>query len=464
MQNKPFAIVDIETTGGIPGRDSITEIGIVLYDGHKIQKTFTSLINPECAIPYEITRITGITNEMVADAPKFYEVAKQVIELTQDAIFVAHNVRFDYNFIKEAFNSLGYTFTREKLCTVVLSRKHFPGLRSYSLGNLIQHFGISVNNRHRALDDALATTDILQRILSNETGRFQANQLIQRGIQATKLPKNISTEQIEGLPELTGVYYMYNTYGHIIYIGKSINIKKRILQHFSANDSKSGKLLERVADITYQPTGSELLALLLESNEIKAHQPEINKAQRSKSYPYFIYYYTDEQGYIRFEWDKSSVKTRKNKTILNHYSSKNAARSHLFHIVEMATLCPGLTGIYELNGNCFYYQTGTCLGACQGIESPKIYNERALSAIEHLKKSFDESFFIITEGRSEDEAGIILIHEGHYQGFGYLGTDEINTGFETWQEAIQYVPFNPECDQIIHSWIEKHPNTKIVRF
>lgn len=463
MSIYPYAIVDIETTGGIPGRDRITEIAIVVYNGQTIVDTFSSLINPERSIPFGITRITGITDDMVADAPKFYEVAKKIVGMTENAIFVAHNVRFDYNFLREEFNSLGYTFTRKQLCTVVLSRKSFPGLRSYSLGNLIRHFNIHVNNRHRALDDALATTDILGRILSTEEGRFKSEQFIKQGIKSTKLPNNIALSQIEALPEATGVYYMFNTYGHIIYIGKSINIKKRVLQHFTTHDQKSSKLMARVADITFQDTGSELLALLLESNEIKAHQPDVNKVQRAKDFPYFIYYYKDEKGYIQFAWDKSSVKTRQNKLILNHYTSKNSARSHLLRITEVATLCPGMTGIYELNGSCFYYQTGTCLGACQEIESPEIYNERAQMAIDLLKKSFDSSFFIITEGRSDQEAGLVLIDEGHYKGFGYISSTEENAGIECWLDAIQYVPYNPDCDQIIHTWIQKNSNIKIIK-
>jgi DNA polymerase-3 subunit epsilon len=463
MSSRLFAIVDIETTGGIAGRDKITEIGIVLYDGVKIINTFSTLINPERSIPYDITRITGITNDMVANAPKFYEIAKQVVEMTQNAVFVAHNVRFDYNFLREEFKTLGYTFTKELLCTVILSRKHFPGLRSYSLGNLIRHFNIHVNARHRALDDAIATTDILSRILSDEEGRFTTLQLIRQSIQTTKLPQNISTEQIESLPENTGVYYMYNTHGTVIYVGKSINIKKRVLQHFNGHDKKTEKLMNRVADITHHITGSELLALLMESTEIKVHQPEINKVQRSREYPYFIYYYLDERGYQCFNWEKSSIKTRQNKNILNFYSSKNSARAHLHHITEIAKLCPGMTGIYELNGSCFYYQTGTCLGACQQIESQEIYNDRAQLAIDHIKKTFDESFFIITNGRVTEEAGIILVADGHYKGFGYLSIDERKQSPEDWKDIIQYVPFNPECDQIIKSWLEKHPETKLVK-
>lgn len=463
MPSKLFAIVDIETTGGMAGKDKITEIGVVLYDGHQIIDTFSSLINPERSIPFEITRITGITNNMVADAPRFYEVAKKVVEMTENAIFVAHNVRFDYGFLREEFKSLGYTFTKELLCTVQLSRKNFPGLRSYSLGNLIRHFDIQVNARHRALDDALATTDILSRILSDEHGQFTTQQLIRQGVQTTKLPQNISIDQINALPESTGLYYMYNTYGTIIYIGKSINIKKRVLQHFSGHDKKSDKLMSRVADITHLHTGSELIALLLESSEIKIHQPEINKVQRASDFPYFIHYYIDEKGYLRFNWEKSSVKSRQNKNILNFYSSKHAARSKLLHITEMATLCPGMTGIYTLNGSCFYYQTGTCLGACQQIESPDTYNDRAQSAIDYLKKSFDTSFFIITQGRAADESGIVLIENGHYQGFGYFSMDEANLSPEELKDVIQYYPFNPDCDHIIKTWLQKYPDTKRIK-
>ena len=151
VKKKIYAIVDLETTGGLAKRDKITEIGIVLFDGKEVLETYQTLVNPGRSIPPEITRITNITNDMVADAPYFYEVAKRVVELTEGAIFVAHNVRFDYSFLKEEFASLGYTFTKRQLCTVRLSRKAFPGLKSYSLGNLIKHFKIEVSARHRAL-------------------------------------------------------------------------------------------------------------------------------------------------------------------------------------------------------------------------------------------------------------------------------------------------------------------------
>jgi DNA polymerase-3 subunit epsilon len=464
MKQKVYAIIDIETTGGMAKRDRITEIAIVLYDGEKIIDRFESLINPERSIPPEITRITGITNSMVTNAPRFYEVAKKVVSMTEGAIFVAHNVRFDYSFIKEEFESLGFTFTRKQLCTVVLSRKAFPGLRSYSLGNLITHFNIKVENRHRAMDDVLATVDILGRILSNDEGVMQADRLINAGIRASSLPKDISLERIHKLPETAGVYYFYNVYGHVIYVGKSINIKKRVMQHFGKMDAKSDKMIAKVADINFEETGSELVAMLFESNEIKALQPEINRAQKTITYPYFLYCYENENGYICLNWDKSSVKTRANKKILNHFSSKFSVRSQLLSVTEQLNLCACLTGINDMENSCFYQQTGSCHGAKLGLEDSQDYNERAEIAVEILTKQFDQNFFILEKGRNADEKSIVLIEDGHYRGYGYISEEYAVFDENSWKSLIKYLPTNPECNQIIIQWLDKYQITKKVKF
>jgi DNA polymerase III subunit epsilon len=292
-----YAIIDVETTCGSAERERITEIAIVLHDGENILDTFTSLVNPERAIPYNITQITGITQEMVENAPKFYEIAKKIVEITQDAVFVAHNVRFDYGFVREEFRRLGYTFVRKQLCTVRLSRQAFPNLGSYSLGNLIQHFNIQVEARHRALADTLATTYIFQRILDLENGKTVTSDMINRGIKEANLPKNITLDRLHDLPELCGVYYMYDEVGKIVYIGKSINIQKRMFEHFADKTEKGLKLFNSVHDIHYEVTGSELIALLLESAEIKKHLPRINRAQKKVYFPYIIFQYKDENGY-----------------------------------------------------------------------------------------------------------------------------------------------------------------------
>ncbi len=160
-----YAVVDIETSGGRAQVDKITEIAIYIHDGEKIVDEFSTLINPEVYIPPFITRLTGINNEMVASAPKFYEVAKKIVLMTEGHLFVAHNAPFDYRFIQEEFKRLGYNYQRQTLCTVRMSRKIIPGMGSYSLGNLCQNLGITINNRHRAAGDALATTKLLELLL-----------------------------------------------------------------------------------------------------------------------------------------------------------------------------------------------------------------------------------------------------------------------------------------------------------
>ena len=464
MKKKVYAIVDLETTGGIARRDKITEIGIVLYDGEKVLKTYQTLVNPGRSIPSEITRITNITNDMVADAPFFYEVAKNVVELTEGTIFVAHNVRFDYSFLKEEFASLGYTFTKRQLCTVRLSRKAFPGLRSYSLGNLIRHFDINVSARHRALDDALATTELLKNILNQDYAEDNIDQIINAGIKSSKLPKEITLEKLHSLPETPGVYYFHNTYGKVIYVGKSINIKKRVMQHFSKTTQKAEVLARMVTDITTEETGNELLAMLLESHEIKALQPEVNRAQRTSTYPYFIHHYYDSKGYIKFAWEKSSIKTRKNKEILSHYGSKQGAISHLAGITRELSLCQSKTDLYDKEGPCFLFKTKECYGACIEEESQEDYNSRAELGIEMLKRIFDQNFFITLEGRTSDERGIVLVEGGHYKGFGYINIEDFNYGIEEIKEAIKYVPINPETNGIIRTYLNKNPFTKVTSF
>ncbi|HFB99298.1 MAG TPA: DNA polymerase III subunit epsilon, partial [Phaeodactylibacter sp.] len=307
---KKYAIIDIETTGGRADRDKITEIAIVIHDGKKIIDQWESLINPERSIPYNITQITGITDGMVEDAPKFFEVAKKVVEMTEGCIFVAHNVRFDYGFIREEFRRLGFTYMRKQLCTVRLSRKAFPGLRSYALGNLINHFGIKVNARHRAMADTAATVEILEMIFQKEKSEEQVLDLINLGVKESKLPINITLEKLHELPEATGVYYFHDKNGTVIYVGKSINIKKRVVEHFTAKTDKAYKLQQYVDDISYEITGSELVALLFESNEIKRLLPSINKAQRRRFFPYVLFEYENQNGYRCLSYAKVKAKDR----------------------------------------------------------------------------------------------------------------------------------------------------------
>jgi DNA polymerase-3 subunit epsilon len=464
VKKKKFAIIDIETTGGLPRRDKITEVAIVLHDGTKILDQYDSLINPERSIPPNITRITGITNDMVADAPKFYEVAKTIVEMTEGTIFVAHNVRFDYSFIREEFSKLGYTYSRRQLCTVKLSRKSFPGLRSYSLGNLIRHFQIQVENRHRALDDALATSILFENIMANEQSVESAMDLINLGVKEAKLPKGLKLEDLHKLPESPGVYYFLNVYDVVVYVGKSINIQKRVFQHFTKMTTKAANLYKMVHSIHFEETGSELLAMLHESKEIKRLLPVINKAQRVKDYPYFVHSFYDHSGYICFEIVKHSKKNEKDKTIIQRYSKIAGARGNLRRCVGEFEICSKLTGVDDSEGSCFRYKIGKCSGACIGEESAEDYNERAKMALDSLSSPFQENMFIITEGRTKGEKSIVLVENGEYQGFGYIESEDFQYGIEELKEAINYEKANPETNRIVQRYLESNLNPEIIRF
>lgn len=456
---KNFAVIDIETTGGMPGRDRITEIAILVFDGKKIIDSFQSLINPERSIPPQISRITGITNEMVADAPYFYEIAKQVIEITEDCIFVAHNVRFDYNFIVNEFKSLGYTYSKRKLCTVRLARKAFPGLQSYSLGKLINHFSIDVQSRHRAYDDALAASIILAKALELQSTKKELLKMISDAVQLTAIPKKLHIDTIKSLPMECGVYYFRDDAGNILYIGKSINIYKRIKQHFSSKGSKTEKMFEHVAQIDYEITGSEIVSLLLESSEIKKHQPPINRIQKNAEFPYALGMRTDKSGYKQFYINKMD----KIDDSLAFYSSRKSALNHIKRLSESFDLCLKLNNIEKNTQSCFHYTIGKCFGACIGEEPPYMYNERFDMSIDMAKKVFEESMIILENGRTSEEKTIILIEKGHYRGYSYIDNTIDTSNISMLRKLINQAKFNPEADMIIRAYIDSNEHIRIIQ-
>lgn len=274
-----YAVVDIETTGNGYKGQKITEISALIFDGKKIVDEFTSLVNPEQNIPTFITNLTGITNAMVRNAPKFYEVAKKVEEITKGTIFVAHNVNFDYNIIQAEFKSLGYDFKRKKLCTVRLTRKIIPGLPSYSLGNICSGENIPINGRHRAKGDAEATVELFRRLLERDDN-FTINSFLNPRSRQATLPPLLDKIVVDKLPETFGVYYFKNLAKEVIYVGKANNIKQRVISHFYDKKKKEQTMCLETADVSFTKTGSELLALLLESSEIKHIYPKFNRAQR----------------------------------------------------------------------------------------------------------------------------------------------------------------------------------------
>ncbi len=456
-----FAIIDVETTGGMAAKERITEIAIALHDGEKVIDTFSSLVNPERSIPYNITQLTGISNETVRDAPKFYEIAKKVVEMTEGTVFVAHNVRFDYNFIREEFARLGYSFVRKQLCTVKMSRQAIPGLRSYSLGNLIAHLNIDVENRHRALDDVLATVKVFEKIISVEKGTDQLESRINLGIKETNLPNGISLEKLNSLPETCGGYYYYDKHGEVIYVGKSINIRLRAMQHFSDHTEKTTKMLNGIYDITYEETGSELIALLLENHEIKRMKPRLNKAQKAKNFAYAVFYYKNEAGYICFKAAKNLSTTRSKLKLATEFQKLPDAKGRLRFYAQKLQLCNSFCDLETSEGACFAHQIGQCLGACVQLESPESYNERAQIAIDAMEILFEKDFFMIEKGRNLQESAVVLVENNKFKGFGYIDNAEGST-LEDLYECILKYPNNPDALRIIRQYLSAEKKFKIL--
>jgi DNA polymerase III subunit epsilon len=453
-----YAIIDIETTGGSHKHEKITEIAIYVHDGNRIVNEFATLINPERNIPYHITGITGITNEMVAGAPKFYEIAKQVVEMTEGCIFVAHNVTFDYHFVREEFSRLGYDFKREVLCTVKMSRKLIPGKRSYSLGNICLDLGIDLHDRHRAAGDALATVKLFEMLLSVNGEKLKGSS------QFTELSrKNIHPDfdvSILGkLPHRTGIYRFLDEKGKIIYIGKSNDIRDRIMSHF--NNTSTKKALEmkgNIVDIGYEITGNELVALLLESFEIKKHQPLYNRAQRRTGAHFGLNFYIDSLGYIRFFIDTNNVP---DKIPLGSFNSMGEAKEFLTGMVEKYKLCQKLCGLYQSQKECFHVMIGSCNGACTGKELPDVYNDRAT----HLLRYFEfenDNFCIIGEGRTAEEQSVVRIRNGKYIGFGFVSNDVPVMSTDVIDDAVKSYPDNREVQQIIKGYLRNHPFAKVI--
>lgn len=448
-----FAIVDLETTGGRPEQERIIEIAIALHDGEKVIDRFESLINPKRSIPYNITRITGITDEMVKDAPQFYEVAKRVVEITEGAIFVAHNVRFDYSFLAYEFKQLGYTYTRKQLCTVKMSRKAFPKLEGgHSLGNLIRQFEIQVDDRHRAMADVLATVEVFQRIIE-VNGNTDFETLLKQGVREAKLPDGITAKMVDELPNETGVYYFHNEEGEIVYVGKSIHIRQRVWEHFRGKGSKAVKLMRHVRSISFELTGSELVALLLESHEIHRFQPHINKAQRGKGKPTGILQYQNQMGYICFKLVPLSSKNSQHPSLIATYDKGSQATMAMFRAKANYDLCACLLEGKSGAKSCIYQQIKQCAGAGVLQEKKETYNQRAKSAVARLQSAYDHDCLIIEQGRTAEEWAVVLIENSRYKGYGYCDVSFGQPSIEQLKNCIEFQNNNSNIPHIIRTYL-----------
>ena len=449
--DKLYAVVDIETTGNGYKGSKITEISIFIFDGEKVLDEFTTLVNPESTIPAFITNLTGITDAMVRTAPKFYEIAKKVQEITKDCIFVAHNVNFDYNIIQAEFKNLGFDFKRKKLCTVRLSRKLIPGLNSYSLGKICVDENIPINGRHRARGDVEATVELFRRLIKRDHN-FTINSFLNPKSREATLPPLIDKSVVNNLPEKHGVYYFKNAAKEVIYVGKANNIKQRVISHFYDKKKKEVTMCLETTDISFTETGNELLALLHESAEIKHIYPKYNRAQRRAGEAVGLFSYEDQKGIIHLAYNRLKLTPNP----MMKYYSVTECRNHLEHLFKEFELCPKYCHLQTNVSSCFHYQIKECKGICCDKESVEVYNERVKKAINSV--GIGATNLVIKEnGRTENEVGFALILDGIYQGFGYLDTEQANQleNPADYQFFVQPKKDNRDVQRIIASYLKK---------
>lgn len=448
-----YTIVDIETTGnGIKG-NKITEISIFKYDGTDVVDEFTSLVNPECEIPYFITRLTGIDNPMVRNAPTLVEIAPKILEITEDCIFVAHSVNFDYNVIKNEFKILGLEFIRKKLCTVRLSRNLFPGYHSYSLGKLCSSLGIALTDRHRARGDAHATVLLFQQLIDQNGSEAVFKTFLNARSQEATLPPLLPRSAFESLPMAPGVYYFKNKSGKIIYVGKAKNIKKRVLSHFYDKATKEITVCRETASIDFELSGCELVALLIESAEIKHHYPKYNGSQKRRIQQYGIFSYEDRNGILHLGYNPLKMMSA---PFITLYSPSDC-RLYLEEICKDFNLCPKYCHLQENVSSCSHFRLKNCEGICRETEMAAHYNKKVGKAIRHMTETNRDTFIIKEKGRTFTEDTIILVKNGCYFGYGFI-PKEISIESLGDMEAYCTPQKNTlETQRLVFSYMLKHP-------
>lgn len=453
MKKREYAIVDIETTGGNAGNSRITEVAVVIHNGLAVTDRWETLINPEKEIPQAIFALTGIDNDMVRHAPVFDDIAQKLFSLLESRIFVAHNVNFDYSFIRHQLQESGFNWTAKKLCTVRAARKIKPGLYSYSLGNLCRSLDIPLKNRHRAGGDADATAVLLSRLLQwDSTGELE--KMIKKNSGDQRLPPNLPPDDFDCLPEKAGVYYFYNQAKKVIYVGKAVNLKKRVASHFSGNSISPQRqhFLRDIHSISFEVCANELMALLLECTEIKKLWPVYNKALKRFEANFGLYEYEARNGYRYLAVGKVG---------------KNQPCIEMFHSLYDATvLLRSLSEQYDIDYRfCKYGTTDNEVfrtGEVHELPDIDIHNDKVNCAIEAYLDD-RPSFAIVDKGRSADEKSCIWVEKGHFYGMGYVAAD---IGFTDASEVREYVtPYksNRYIMQLITSYAQKHPGKVILQ-
>lgn len=453
-----YAIVDIETTGGYAGAGGITEIAVFVSDGEKIVQQYHNLLNPEYTIPRYVEVLTGITNAMVEHEKLFSSIADEVYEILHDKVFVAHNVNFDYSFIRYYLAQSGHHLNCKKLCTVRLGRQILPGIPSYSLGNLCRHLGIQIEQRHRAGGDAAATVRLFHHLLQNDTNGY-VQSILKAKSKEQYAPPNLPVEQIQQIPDRPGVYYFHDQKGKVIYVGKAKSLAKRVNSHFANNNVARQKqeFLRKIHNISYKICGTELMAFILESVEIKNIWPQQNRSQKRFEQAYALYSFEDRNGYIRLAIEK------KNKNLQPLYTFNLLAEGHnlLRKLCVQFHLCPKLCFLQSSSINCVGIEEKRCFGACELQEKPEEYNNRAKQCIDYLNKELP-SFALLDTGLKHPEQSCILMEKGRFYGMGYLPGDCAVHSIDELKNYLTPYSENDYIRGLVHQYAARFPHKKKV--
>ncbi len=439
-----YAIVDIETTGGNAFGSRITEIAIFIHNGKEVIDSFESLVNPEMEIPPPIFSLTGINNEMVKHAPIFEEIAEQVFCLLENRVFVAHNVNFDYSFIHHQLAACGYAWNANKLCTVRLSRKLRPGLPSYSLGALCTYLDIPIAHRHRAGGDAAATAILFQKLLDwDENNHIPV--MLKKNAKEQVLPPNLSPADFENLPNCTGIYYFHNQANKVIYVGKALNIKKRVGQHFSGNNifPQRQNFLRDIYSISFEPTGTELIALIKEYIEIKKYWPKYNRALKKYEAQYGLFSYQGMDGF----------------TYLNVGKTNNQMQAIIgFNkLIEAQQFLRQCITTYDLDVRFCNFGLQKSSHAEQALPDVNDYNLKVHEALQNIAQISAEKV-IIDKGRDADEQSFVWINNENIQAFGFLSKDFEYSDFSAIKSYLEPCPSSFYLTQLIRSFMEREPS------
>lgn len=391
-----YAIIDIETTGGQFNKEGITEIAIYKFDGVEIIDQFISLVNPEIPIQPFVVKLTGINNAMLRQAPKFFEVAKRIIEITEGCIIVAHNAPFDYRILKLEFDRLGYNFQKPTLCTVEMSKVLLPDAQAYSLGKLVRSLGIPIADRHRASGDAMATLKLFKLLLDKDIDKQIVKQQIKNEVHQGISPKLFDI--LENIPTTIGIFYIHNDKGNIIFIGKSNNIRKKLNQIFTADTKIAKRIQKEVYTVTFEETGNELIALLKEREELLHNKPVLNPSQRKSPFLWSVYQEKLENGYETLKIHKSDGR-------------KNAVQS----FKNQKSALQFINELYKENE--IVEEVQNALSSAENIHYPSVlHNELFVSLINANQLKYN-NIIIVLKGRNLNEKSAVVIENGIFKGF-----------------------------------------------